>query len=69
VISLIINTVIGLYYYLRVITALFSPPGDVKFPAITLTGHIVLAIVAVGIIWLGVFPEWILRLISNFSGL
>lgn len=69
VISLIINTVIGLYYYLRVITALFSPPGDADFPPITLTGHVVLAIVAIGILWLGIFPEWIVSHISGFSGL
>lgn len=69
VISLIINSVIGLYYYLRVITALFSPASDVKLPAISIAGHLVLAIVAVGILWLGVNPEGVLSLIARFSGL
>lgn len=68
VISLIINTVLGLYYYLRVITALFSPVGDIKSHSISLADHIILVVVAAGIIWLGVFPEWMVKLIFNFSG-
>ena len=67
VISLIINSVIGLYYYLRVITALFSPANEEKLPAISLAGHLVLGIVAVGILWLGVNPEGFLSLIAHFS--
>jgi NADH-quinone oxidoreductase subunit N len=69
VISLIINSVIGLYYYLRVITALFSPADDVLLPRISIAGHVVLAVVAVGIIWLGVNPEGFLSLIAHFSAL
>ena len=69
VISLIINSVIGLYYYLRVITALFSPADDAKLPAVSFAGHIVLAVVAAGILWLGVNPEGFLSLIARFSGL
>ena len=69
VISLIINSVIGLYYYLRVITALFSPANEEKLPAISLAGHLVLGIVAVGILWLGVNPEGLVNLITRFSGL
>jgi NADH-quinone oxidoreductase subunit N len=69
VISLIINSVIGLYYYLRVITALFSPADDIKLPSISLAGHLVLAVAAVGIVWLGVNPEGFLSLIAHFSAL
>lgn len=69
VISLVINSVIGLYYYLRVITALFSPADEEKLPSISLAGHLVLAVVAVGILWLGVNPEGFLSLIAHFSGL
>lgn len=69
VISLIINSVIGLYYYLRVITALFSPANEEKLPAISLAGHLVLGLVAIGILWLGINPEGFVSLISRFSGL
>jgi NADH-quinone oxidoreductase subunit N len=69
VISLIINSVIGLYYYLRVITAFFSPADEVKLPSISVAGHIVLAVVAVGILWLGVNPQGFLSLIAHFSAL
>lgn len=69
VISLIINSVIGLYYYLRVITALFSPANEEKLPAISLAGHLVLGLVAIGILWLGINPEGFVSLIARFSGL
>jgi NADH:ubiquinone oxidoreductase subunit 2 (subunit N) len=57
--------VIGLYYYLRVVTTLFSPVNDIKFPAISLAGHLVLVIVTAGILWLGIFPEWFFKLIEQ----
>jgi len=67
-ISLILNSTIGLYYYLRIITTLFSPANALKFPVISLHGHIVLFITAIGILWLGIFPQWFFELISGFSG-
>ena len=66
VIALVINSVIGLYYYLRVITTLFSPANDKKFPAISMAGHLVLGIIAAGILWLGIFPEWFFHLLGQF---
>jgi len=64
--ALIINSVIGLYYYLRVITTLFSPSNDTRFPPISIAGHLVLGIVTIGILWLGIFPEWFINLIARF---
>lgn len=69
VISLIINSVIGLYYYLRVFSTMFSTANDETFPAISLSGKIVLSFIAISIILLGIFPQWILQLISAYSGL
>jgi len=60
--------VIGLYYYLRVITTLFSPPNDINFPSISPAGHLVLGVVATGILFLGIFPEGIVHLIAQFPG-
>jgi NADH-quinone oxidoreductase subunit N len=68
VISLIINTVIGLYYYLRVITTLFSPSNDVTFPKISFTGSLVLGLVTLGILWLGINPEVAIHFIAGFAG-
>ncbi len=68
VISLIINTVIGLYYYLRVITTLFSPPNDVTFPKVSFAGSLVLGLATLGILWLGINPEGAIHFISGFAG-
>jgi NADH-quinone oxidoreductase subunit N len=69
VISLIVNTVIGLYYYLRVITTLFSPPNEVIFPKVSLSGTLVLGLVTLAILWLGVNPEGAIHLIGVFASL
>lgn len=67
VIILIINSVIGLYYYLRIIVTLFSTGGEQKFPAVSLSGHFVLSLVVIIILWLGVYPGWLLNMISQYS--
>ncbi len=57
-IVLAINSVIGLYYYLRIIVVLFAPaeqePG--KEPGISRSDSIVLASLVVCLVWLGVYP-------------
>ena len=50
IISLIINSVIGLYYYLRIITTLFSTASETKLPELSLTGNISLGIIAASIL-------------------
>ena len=69
IISMIINSVIGLYYYLRIITTLFSAPNDSKLPELSLSGNITLAIVAVGILLLGIYPGWLIDIITRFVSL
>jgi NADH-quinone oxidoreductase subunit N len=66
IISIIINSVIGLYYYLRVITALFSAADEKKLPDLSLSGKITLAIVGVSIVVLGVYPGWLIDFIERF---
>jgi NADH-quinone oxidoreductase subunit N len=63
IISMIINSVIGLYYYLRIITAMFSAESDVKLPELSLTGNITLALVATFILVLGIYPGWLIDII------
>ncbi len=69
VVSLIINSVIGLYYYLRVVATMLSPADDPELPVISFTGQVLLTLVAIGIVWLGAFPQWIFQLIGRYSGL
>jgi NADH-quinone oxidoreductase subunit N len=66
VISMIINSVIGLYYYLRVITAMFSPVSDTKLPALSLNGNIALAVITLSILILGIYPGWLINIIMKF---
>jgi NADH-quinone oxidoreductase subunit N len=58
--ALVIGSVIGLYYYLRIIVVLLSPmPGATEPPVIRhfpRTGGITLAALIVLVIWLGVYP-------------
>lgn len=69
VISLIINSVIGLYYYLRIITTLFSATGETKLPAVSFTGNVTLAILGATILLLGVYPGWLIDIIVRFVSL
>jgi len=69
VFSMIINSVIGLYYYLKVITALFSPVNEIKLPALSMTGHFTLAIIGLSILILGIYPGWLIDIIVKFAAL
>lgn len=69
VFSMIINSVIGLYYYLRVITKMFSSGDETKLPSISLIGKITLALIAISIILLGVYPGWLIDIIVKFVAL
>jgi NADH-quinone oxidoreductase subunit N len=57
-IVLAINSVIGLYYYLRIIVVMFAPVGSEidKGPEISRSDSIVLASLAICLIWLGIYP-------------
>jgi len=69
VFSMIINSVIGLYYYLRVITTLFSTGGETKLPVPSLTGNITLAVITISILILGIYPGWLIDVIVKFISL
>jgi NADH-quinone oxidoreductase subunit N len=66
IVSMIINSVIGLYYYLRIITTLFSSVSDSSLPALTPAGSIALGIVGISILLLGIYPGWLLEIIIRF---
>jgi NADH-quinone oxidoreductase subunit N len=63
IISMIINSIIGLYYYLRIITTLFSTASETKLTELSFFGNITLAIIAVSILLLGIYPGWLIDII------
>jgi len=69
VISMIINSVIGLYYYLRIITMLFSSSTDNKLPELSFIGSFTLALTGISILILGIYPGWLINIIVRFVSL
>ncbi len=69
VIILIINSVLSLYFYLRVVRSMFAEPDLRQGFRLNLASGFVLLITAAGIIFLGVMPSVISRLINTFSSL
>ena len=68
VISLVINSVIGLYYYLRIIAAMYARrESDISKPAagFTLSSGFALGILTLLLVWFGVAPAGILNLIRS----
>jgi NADH-quinone oxidoreductase subunit N len=65
--SLIINSVISLYYYLRVIKTMFTPAESKRSFKISLVAHLALAIIVAGILFLGILPSFLTVLIGAFS--
>ncbi len=69
VIILVISSVIGLFYYLRIVVTMFTrPPEGVRVllaPAGSpLTGSLVLAALTVLLFWLGIFPGGVIHMIQ-----
>jgi NADH-quinone oxidoreductase subunit N len=70
VIVLVLGSAIGLYYYLRIIVAMYVHlgPDDQAIsvaPAVPLTGGVTLAVLGLLVLWLGVYPTPLLRLIET----
>lgn len=69
VLVLVITSAISIYYYLRVIVALYSAPAEERVrPArqiIPWTGGIILAGLLVAMIWFGVYPSSIMNIIRS----
>ncbi|HLP15827.1 MAG TPA: proton-conducting transporter membrane subunit, partial [Bacteroidota bacterium] len=67
---LVINSAIGIYYYLRVVVAMYLEPGgdagDARaIEAMPIAGGIVLAVLTLGVVWLGVSPSAVIDLIRS----
>jgi NADH-quinone oxidoreductase subunit N len=68
VISLIISSVIGLYYYLRIIVSVFSREVAGPFRATSFAGSLVLIMLTAVILWLGIFPQWMFEHFAGITG-
>lgn len=71
VVLLVINSAIGLFYYLRVVVALYTAPVEnevrqVPFVrrSLSVAGGVALAILTFLLVWLGVYPSPLLHLIQ-----
>jgi NADH-quinone oxidoreductase subunit N len=75
VLTLVVGSAIGLYYYLRILVTLYlspAPEGAGDKPAVlaraTLPGHVVLAALTLMLVWLGIFPSALMRAIHAVAG-
>lgn len=65
IICLIINSIIGLYYYLRVVSFMFLESDEPLLPSVSFIEKGVMGIIALGIVLIGIFPQWIIQLIFH----
>jgi NADH-quinone oxidoreductase subunit N len=71
VVMLAVNSVIGLYYYIKIIAIMFEqheggtePAGRLR-PAAYIVSGVTMAILAILLIWFGIYPEGLMTLIRN----
>lgn len=67
VIIMIINSVIGLFYYMRIVVAIFSPSKNEQAAGhrLSLSGGTVLAALFTLLLWLGLYPGPFIEIIKN----
>jgi len=70
VIILVVNSAIGLFYYLRIVIALYTyPPPEAEVsrvaPSLSLAGSLVLAALTLLLVWLGVYPAPLIHAIQT----
>ena len=64
--SLVINSVISLFYYLRVIKTMFTPSDSARYFGLPPAGNLVLGLVFIGILFLGLLPSFLTEIINSF---
>ncbi len=73
-ILLVLNSVIGLFYYLRIIVWMSTVPAEaqprviaIPVPDVSWTEHVVLAMLTILLVWLGLYPSPFIRMIQSLS--
>jgi NADH-quinone oxidoreductase subunit N len=71
IVILVATSVAGLFYYLRIVVALYADPAErvAPAPAVSRSAALVLAVLAILVIWFGVYPTPLLDLIRAFTGI
>lgn len=70
---LVLSSVVGLYYYLRVITTMFEGSRDLlpgpppKYPVFLGISMVVLSVLTFALIWLGISPDGVIGLVQGFQ--
>ena len=71
VIVLAINSAIGLYYYIKIIAVMFEShegeeePADRLHPSVYIVSGATMAILVFLLLWVGIYPEWIMSVIKS----
>ena len=70
VIVLIVNSAIGLFYYLRITVAMFSKSSIIetetgRLTVIPLLSRFVLAVLTIGLLWFGLQPNLLISIIKS----
>jgi NADH-quinone oxidoreductase subunit N len=79
VLVLVGTSIVGLFYYLRVILVLYQPPepagGEMPAtsrrdwaPSASIIGGIVLAVLTLLLVWIGIYPAPVIHWIGTFAG-
>jgi len=72
VIILVVNSAIGLFYYLRIVVAMYQSPDEMKgieivplsAASVSFADRVVLAGLMLALLWLGVYPAPLIRMIQ-----
>jgi NADH-quinone oxidoreductase subunit N len=68
IILLVLTSVIGLYYYLRILVAVYSAPGEtsqaVLVDRVPVSSAAVLAALGIMLVWLGTYPGYLLGVVD-----
>jgi NADH-quinone oxidoreductase subunit N len=71
VIMLVVNSTIGLYYYIRIIAIMFDKQDSVEQqlptlrPSTYLISGFSVAILTIALLWFGIFPDKLMNLIRS----
>lgn len=66
IVAMIVNSVIGLFYYLKIIVALFAGQRlDENTTSLSRSGSAVLAVLVILLVWLGVYPGPMIETIKS----
>lgn len=69
---LAVNSALGLYYYIKIIAVMFESregepePTDMLRPSAYIVSGVTLSILVGLLIWVGIYPEWIMDVIKKF---